>query len=155
MRAQLSETEWFAGLSEYLHGLVDARIDLVRQWIEVNLSRFSASHANISDLGREFEKLQVDLKSGVELCRMKCASCNLLCVGNRRHDSDVQHDCRTSHNCPQACEYVDEHEEEPKSCGYPYVLPFNESAGILSCFYRAGHSGMHMYACRGLILAWI
>ncbi|KAF9016568.1 hypothetical protein BDZ89DRAFT_1075488 [Hymenopellis radicata] len=129
MRAKMSELEWFTGLSQYLHGLVDARIDLVHQWIEVNLARFSASHASISDLGREFEKLQVDLKSGVELCRMKCASCNLLCVGNRRHDSDVQHDCQTSHVCPQPCEYVDEHEGETKPCGYP-----------------AGHSGMHICA---------
>ncbi|KAK0217807.1 hypothetical protein IW262DRAFT_1560097, partial [Armillaria fumosa] len=118
-RQEVPDSDWADALEQHLQRLADARIDRVQAWIESNLSRFTATHATITDLNRAFDNAQVDLRSSVALCRMKCSSCNLLCVGSRRHDPDMPHDCQTSHQCTKPCEFTDEHADGLKPCGFP------------------------------------
>lgn len=146
-------SDWIAGLSAYLQDIVEFRASLVRAWIESNLSRFTATHESIDLLWREFERLKVEMKTSVELCRMKCGACNLQCISNRVHDADEAHDCHTDHKCPNACHYADGHMEDEtvQVCGYPYVYNCSTSASSNRTFRRAGHSGNHMsvimFAC--------
>ncbi|KAJ7117678.1 hypothetical protein C8R44DRAFT_199862 [Mycena epipterygia] len=125
-RYQTSEVEWTAGLAQFLLDRAEMRIEYVFHWIQSNLARFKSNHANMDLLRRDFDKGAVDLRSNVEICRMQCASCNLLCLLSRRHDSGTPHDCQTLHTCPHPCEFRDEH-STPEKCGYP-----------------AGHSGKHI-----------
>ncbi|KAK0202722.1 hypothetical protein DFS33DRAFT_1436579 [Desarmillaria ectypa] len=126
-RQEIPDGDWADALEQHLQRLADMRVNRVQEWIESNLSRFTATHATITELKRAFDNAQVDLRSSVALCRMKCTICNLLCVGSRRHDPDVPHDCRTSHQCIKPCEFTDEHTDEVKPCGFP-----------------AGHTGKHI-----------
>ncbi|KAJ7195854.1 hypothetical protein C8J57DRAFT_534894 [Mycena rebaudengoi] len=123
------DTEWAAGLSAYLDGLAELRIQHVYEWISSNLSRFTSSHANIDMLRRVFETTIVDLRANVEICGTQCASCQLKCLLSRRHDSITPHTCRTSHQCPHICDFGDEHPTVEKSCGLP-----------------GGHAGRHICA---------
>lgn len=123
LRQEKTDIEWTSELSSYLDRLADMRIDHVREWITSNLSRFKAGHANIDALRRMFDGAIVELKSNVQLCKMQCASCHLLCLRSRFHDPGEPHDCQTSHQCKQFCDFGDEHENEAKLCGYPCVSP--------------------------------
>ncbi|KAK0239018.1 hypothetical protein EDD85DRAFT_769081 [Armillaria nabsnona] len=116
---QVPDGDWADALERHLQRLVDMRVNRVRAWIDSNLSRFTAMHATITELNRAFDNAQVDLRSSVALCTIKCSSCNLLCVGSRRHDPDMPHDCQTSHKCTKPCEFMDEHTDGPKPCGFP------------------------------------
>ncbi|KAJ6484963.1 hypothetical protein DFH09DRAFT_1378006, partial [Mycena vulgaris] len=125
-RHQASEVEWTAGLAQFLLDRAEMRIEYVFHWIQSNLARFTSNHANMDLLRRDFDSGAVDLRSNVEICRMQCGSCNLLCLLSRRHDADTPHDCRTSHNCPHPCDFREGH-AQLQNCGYP-----------------AGHSGKHI-----------
>ncbi|KAJ6612229.1 hypothetical protein B0H10DRAFT_2165565 [Mycena sp. CBHHK59/15] len=125
-RHQMPDIEWTAQLAKYLMDLAEMRIEHVFLWIQSNLSRFKSNHANMDLLRRDFEGGAVDLKSNIEICRMQCATCNLLCLLDRRHDPLTPHDCQTSHDCPHPCDFDEEHTKAEK-CGYP-----------------AGHSGKHI-----------
>ncbi|KAJ7251441.1 hypothetical protein C8J57DRAFT_674909 [Mycena rebaudengoi] len=125
-RHHWTENEWAAELDVYLTNLVELRIQHVFDWISSNLSRFTVSHANMELLLRDYDVAKVDLKSNVEICRMQCSSCDLLCLLSRRHGSNTPHDCRTSHLCPRACDFGEEHDTD------------------IICGYRAGHSGKHI-----------
>ncbi|KAJ7491893.1 hypothetical protein FB451DRAFT_510870 [Mycena latifolia] len=125
-RHQTSEVEWAAGLATFLQARAETRIKYVFHWIQSNLARFTSNHANMDLLQRDFESGAVDLRSNVEICRMQCASCNLLCLLRRHHDGGIPHDCQTTHNCPHPCDFGEEH-AQPEKCGYP-----------------AGHSGKHI-----------
>ncbi|KAK0239015.1 hypothetical protein EDD85DRAFT_527825 [Armillaria nabsnona] len=118
-RQEVPDSDWADALEHHLQRLVDTRVNRVRAWIESNLSRFTATHATITELNRAFDNAQVDLRSSVALCRMKCTVCNLLCVGSRRHDPDMPHNCQTSHQCIKHCEFTDDHTDEAKLCGFP------------------------------------
>ncbi|TFK74975.1 hypothetical protein BDN72DRAFT_832681 [Pluteus cervinus] len=125
-----SDESWIIELSQYMEGLVDMRIAHVKAWIESNLSRFKADHANIELLRREFNNAAVDLKESIQMCKKHCSACDLYCPCYRQHDSDqnTPHDCGTSHRCPHYCEDVqDNHPEETKTCNF-----------------RAGHDGPHI-----------
>ncbi|KIJ07204.1 hypothetical protein PAXINDRAFT_19596 [Paxillus involutus ATCC 200175] len=61
-RQHAPEEEWIEGLTNHLETIVNLRIDHVRKWLTVNLSRFQAGHASIEDLRRTFENAIVDLK---------------------------------------------------------------------------------------------
>ncbi|KAJ6620545.1 hypothetical protein B0H10DRAFT_1063347 [Mycena sp. CBHHK59/15] len=126
-RHQQSDTEWTKGLSRYLADLVQTRLEHVFEWISSNLSRFKSSHVNMELLRREYESAALELGSNVEICRMTCTSCHLLCILSRHHDTDQPHNCQTSHLCTQPCEYEGDHPDADKFCGY-----------------RAGHSGQHI-----------
>ena len=121
-RSSKPDDEWIAELSLYLDNVSDMRVNHVREWVLSNLSRFKTSHANIETLRRAFEDATVDLKANVQLCKMECEECNLLCLRARGHAAEELHDCQTDHFCTHLCDFGDEHPEEEKECGYPYVL---------------------------------
>ncbi|KAI5998966.1 hypothetical protein F5J12DRAFT_928807 [Pisolithus orientalis] len=114
MRQHLSDPEWAGGLSQYLERIVDLRIDHVREWLTQNLSRFQTGHASIEELRRTFENASVDLRSNVQLCRLQCASCQLLCIQSRLHDGP--HNCRTDHACIHQCDFCKEGTGENRAC---------------------------------------
>ncbi|KIJ64840.1 hypothetical protein HYDPIDRAFT_40028 [Hydnomerulius pinastri MD-312] len=114
LRQQMPDPEWVEGLSQHLETIVNMRIDHVREWLTTNMSRFQAGHASIEDLGRTFESATVDLKSNVTLCKLQCASCQLLCVKSRFHQG--QHECQTDHFCIHECDFCLENSGEYKSC---------------------------------------
>ena len=118
-RQSIGDTEWTKQLSKYLDRMVDMRVDHVRDWVSSNLQRFKSEHANIEALRRTLEGAVIDLKAGVQLCKLQCDSCHLLCLRTRFHEIEDGHDCETSHRCTYACEFNDEHEEETKLCGFP------------------------------------
>ncbi|KAJ7246483.1 hypothetical protein C8J57DRAFT_1360578 [Mycena rebaudengoi] len=128
-RADATDAEWIGGLSAYLDGLAELRIQHVYEWISSNLSRFKSNHANIEMLRRVFESSVVDLRGNIEICGTQCAHCQLKCLLSRRHDSSIPHDCRTSHQCAHSCDFRDEHPTTVKTCGLP-----------------AGHTGLHICA---------
>jgi hypothetical protein len=117
-RSVSNEAEWVNDLSVYLTHLVDIRVNHVQLWISKNLESFQqTAHANITILLRAFDTAVIDIKSNTELCRHQCASCNLFCLLNRRHESRG-HDCLTSHKCSHHCDFSEEHPEDDKLCGY-------------------------------------
>ncbi|KAF5381812.1 hypothetical protein D9757_008326 [Collybiopsis confluens] len=124
-----SDRTWTEELSQYLVDLLDQRIERVRHWIDSNLARFKAEHANIDALRRMMDSAVIDLRSHVELCKMKCESCNLLCVRGRRHNGKDAHDCATNHKCAHLCEFDDGHDEEDAD---------------VPCGFAAGHTGKHI-----------
>ncbi|KIJ61776.1 hypothetical protein HYDPIDRAFT_115606 [Hydnomerulius pinastri MD-312] len=119
------DEEWTEGLGQFLENLVSSRIEHVREWMSSNLSRFQAGNASIVELRRTLESAIVDLKSGVQLCKMKCASCHLSCIQSRLHDG--HHDCQTNHICAHTCDFCKELQEESKQCSV-----------------TAGHPGKHV-----------
>ncbi|KAF8840166.1 hypothetical protein BDN67DRAFT_968994, partial [Paxillus ammoniavirescens] len=123
-RQHVPDPEWVDGLSQHLETIVNMRIEHVREWIAVNISRFQAGHASIEDVSRTFENATVDLKSNVTLCKLQCSSCQLLCVKSRFHQG--QHECQTDHSCIHECEYC---------------LDNSEHKG---CTISAGHPGKHI-----------
>ncbi|KAG1739641.1 hypothetical protein EDD22DRAFT_922084 [Suillus occidentalis] len=76
---------------------------------------------------RTFGSATIDLKSNLQLCKLKCASCELLCIQSRLHDG--QHHCQTSHACIHSCDF----------CAL-----FGETK---ACTISAGHPGNHMKVC--------
>jgi hypothetical protein len=108
------EEEWIEGLTNHLETIVNLRIDHVREWLTVNVSRFQAGHASIEELRRAFENAIVDLKNNVQLCKLPCASCQLFCVQGRLHDGP--HHCQTDHLCVHGCELCMELSGERKQC---------------------------------------
>ncbi|KAF8267054.1 hypothetical protein EI94DRAFT_1830340 [Lactarius quietus] len=99
-------------LATHLSKLIDLRVNHVRLWLDLNLRRFQHGHAAIEDLRRRFDSLVFEMKDNVQLCRARCASCHLLCVGNRFHGGD--HSCQTPHKCVHACRFC---MDSTKFCG--------------------------------------
>ncbi|KIJ61761.1 hypothetical protein HYDPIDRAFT_115585 [Hydnomerulius pinastri MD-312] len=130
-RQLIPEAQWVQELSEFLDDLVDMRINHVRAWVSSNLTRFQAGHASVMELHRTLESAVIDLKGSVQLCRMRCASCQLLCIQKRLHDGP--HDCQTEHACTQICEFCAE-------------LETSEEEEVKRCTMIAGHSGKHVCA---------
>jgi len=116
-RFKTSEGEFLANFNQYLLSIADARIGQVRTWLEQNTPRF-VQHADVRTLFRRFDELAKELKSHILLCGAACGSCSLSCLKERQHDDG--HDCYTSHKCPRACEFNDEHEGLPApACDMP------------------------------------
>lgn len=114
-RQHIPDNEWVSELSLHLDSLVDVRVEHVREWIALNLSRFQSGHANIDTLRRAFESAKVDLKAGVQLCKTQCSQCQLLCTKSRSHEG--QHGCQSSHECIHDCDFCGEkNEDPPKGC---------------------------------------
>ncbi|KAH7882014.1 hypothetical protein F5I97DRAFT_1939518 [Phlebopus sp. FC_14] len=118
------DEEWVDRLSQFLENMVSQRIAHVREWMSSNLARFQAGHASIVELQRTFESTVVDLKTGIQLCGMKCASCQLTCIQSRLHDG--HHDCQTNHMCMHTCDFCKDLEENKQ------------------CSVTAGHPGKHI-----------
>jgi hypothetical protein len=121
------ESEWITELSCYFDEVADMRINHVCEWISSNLSRFKADHAEVGALRRVLDVAIVDLKASVQLCKMQCSSCHLLCLLNRGHAADEPHDCQTDHHCMHLCDFCNEDVDEKEKCGYPYVLLSSDS----------------------------
>lgn len=102
-RQHVSEDVWVENLTAQIDTLVNLRIAHVNEWISSNVARFQSGQASIDELMREFESATVDMKSNVQLCKLKCAKCELLCVQSRLHDG--QHNCQTSHTCIHSCDF--------------------------------------------------
>lgn len=113
-RQQVPDVEWVEGLSQHLESVVNMRIHHVREWLSANTSRFQAGLASFDDLGRTFESASVDLKSNITLCKLQCASCQLLCIKSRFHEG--QHECQTNHSCTHMCDFCLECTGEGKEC---------------------------------------
>ena len=117
-RFKNSEEEFIAAFNQHLLTIADARIGQVRTWLEQNTTRF-AQHPDVQTLFRRFGELAKELKGHVVLCEEACGSCSLSCLKVRQHDG--AHDCRTTHKCPRACEFVDQHDwpPPPSACDMP------------------------------------
>lgn len=111
---------WTNELDEYLAGLAANRVDYVRQWLEINSARFSSDTTTFEGLRREFESLAVALRSTVQLCKLQCAECQLLCLKTRHHQEP--HGCDTDHRCMHSCAFTEEHQGMETTCGLPCVL---------------------------------
>ncbi|KAG1725513.1 hypothetical protein EDB19DRAFT_1644008 [Suillus lakei] len=123
-RHHLPEDLWIENLIDHINSLVDLRVAHVREWISSNVTRFQSGQASIDELMRTFESTTVDLKSNLQLCKLKCGSCELLCVQSRLHDG--QHDCQTSHVCIHSCDFC------------------VSSGETKACTMSAGHPGNHI-----------
>ncbi|KAI6020260.1 hypothetical protein BKA83DRAFT_674992 [Pisolithus microcarpus] len=124
-RQHIPDAEWVEALSQYLESIVNLRIDHVQEWLSQNLARFQTGHASIEDLRRNFEGATVDLKSNVQLCKLQCGNCQLLCVQSRFHDG--RHACQTNHQCIYECDFCRENTGELRECSM-----------------TAGHAGKHI-----------
>ena len=113
-RQDTSETEWILLLASYLQDVAKGRVAHVRDWIDCNVRRFPPEHADVQALRRQFDQLSRELVSGVEICAMKCSSCELRCIEGKRHEGE--HTCHTDHRCSRHCEMDD------SSCGFRYSL---------------------------------
>jgi len=102
-RQHISEDVWLENLTAHIANLLNLRIARVREWISSNVARFQGGQASIGELMRTFENATVDLWGNVQLCKLKCASCELLCIQSRLHDG--QHDCQGSHVCIYSCDF--------------------------------------------------
>ena len=112
-----SEDEFLASFNQYLLTIADARIGQVRTWLEQNTTRF-AQHPDVQTLFRRFDESAKELKGHVVLCGAVCGSCSLCCLKERQHES--AHDCYTTHKCPRACEFNDQHDGlPPPACDMP------------------------------------
>ncbi|KAG2340542.1 hypothetical protein BDR05DRAFT_937722 [Suillus weaverae] len=123
-RHYVSEDVWIANLTTHIDNLVGLRIAHVSEWISSNVARFQSGQASIDELMRAFDSATVDLRSNLKLCKLKCASCELLCVQSRLHDG--QHTCQTSHTCIHPCDFC------------------VSSGETKACSMSAGHPGNHI-----------
>ena len=112
-----SDQEWADALDLYLQNCVASRLDHVQHWLDVNTARFSTDPTTFQVRRREYEALAVTMKAGVQLCKLECAECNLLCLKSRHHEG--LHDCSTSHCCTHQCVFAEEHSGEDTPCGLP------------------------------------
>ncbi|SRR5258706_13459306 len=118
-RFKISEEEFLTTFNQHLLSIADARIEQVRTWLEGNTARF-AHHADVQTLFQIFDELAKELKTHVVLCGVACGSCSLSCLKDQQHND--AHDCHTSHKCPHACEFVNQHDGmSVPACDMPYV----------------------------------
>ncbi|KAI0250873.1 hypothetical protein BJV78DRAFT_1393001 [Lactifluus subvellereus] len=111
-RQFVPDTDWTLQLGSQINGLVDRRVNHVQLWLDSNLERFQVGHATVEELRRKFDKMVIEMRTSVQLCRAQCASCHLLCVRSRLHMGE--HSCETTHKCGYNCAFC---EDEPKPCG--------------------------------------
>jgi hypothetical protein len=115
-RTVTDEDEWMTGLADHLEDLVNRRLHAVQTWIVANTSRFTEADASITALQRTFNHMSNDIKTSVQLCKLKCNDCHLKCLNVRTHEGP--HSCSTDHRCQNTCSYAENH-ESPVSCGMP------------------------------------
>ncbi|KAI0250892.1 hypothetical protein BJV78DRAFT_1361975 [Lactifluus subvellereus] len=124
-RQSIPDSDWTSKFASHISGLIDLRVNHVRFWLDSNLERFRVGgHATVDGLRRTFNKMVIEMKSNVQLCRVQCSSCHLLCIRSHLHDGE--HSCETNHRCIHNCAFC---EDEPKPCGT-----------------SAGHPGQHVCA---------
>ena len=114
-RQHVDDSEWISDLAQYLTSLVDLRTARVDKWLKSNTQRFQAGNASIRALRRTFDSAVIDLRASVQICRSKCANCDLFCVQSRLHEGG--HDCTTSHECVHDCTFCQRDFLTAKPCG--------------------------------------
>ncbi|KAG1768958.1 hypothetical protein EDD22DRAFT_843764 [Suillus occidentalis] len=134
-RQYVSEDVWIENLTTHIDNLVGLRIAHVGEWISSNVARFQSGQASIDELMRTFDSATVDLKTNVQLCKLKCASCELFCVQSRLHDG--QHTCRTSHVCIHSCDFCVS-SGETKACSMLCVVNAHLCGQICGLFGKQG-----------------
>ena len=119
-RYKLEESDFITRYNGFLNGLIKERLSLVGGWLQVNTERFG-DHSEVQALMRAFREHAEEIKGSNVLCGARCSSCGLLCLEMRRHEGD--HDCKTSHQCPQPCEFLEQHSDidvnHPPACQLP------------------------------------
>ncbi|KAH9162129.1 hypothetical protein EDB89DRAFT_2248048 [Lactarius sanguifluus] len=116
-RQRVIESEWISDLVQHLTHLVDLRVAHVEKWLKSNMQRFQAEHASIEKLRRAFNSAVIDLRASIQLCKSKCATCNLFCTQSHLHEGD--HDCLTSHECIHHCTFCNQELLAVRRCGQP------------------------------------
>ena len=114
-RQHVDDSEWTSDLVQHLTRLVDLRVSHVEKWLKSNIQRFQAEDASIEDLRRTFNSAVIDLRAGIQLCKLQCATCNLLCTQSRFHEGD--HNCLTSHECIHDCTFCNLEGISARVCG--------------------------------------
>jgi len=116
-RFKNSEEAFITAFNQHLLTIANARIGHVRTWLEQNTTRF-AQHPDVRTLFRKFDELAKELKGHTVLCGAACGSCSLFCLDEKQHDG--AHNCHTTHKCPRACEFSDQHDGLPTpACDMP------------------------------------
>ncbi|KAG2112788.1 hypothetical protein BD769DRAFT_1391798 [Suillus cothurnatus] len=128
-RYHMPDDIWIENLIMYIDTLVNLRIAHVCEWISSNVARFQNRQASIDELMRTFKSATVDLKSNLQLCKLKCGSCELLCIQSRLHDG--QHDCQTSHHCVHSCDFYAS-SGEMKACSMSRQECLDECTKVIS-----------------------
>ncbi|KAG1809692.1 uncharacterized protein BJ212DRAFT_1379102 [Suillus subaureus] len=134
-RHHMPDDLWIENLLTHIDSLVNLRIAHVREWMSSNVARFQSGQASIDELMRTFESATVDLKSNLQLCKLKCRSCELLCIQSRLHDG--QHDCRTSHDCIHSCDFCASSGEK-KACSMSCIVNAHLCGQVCKLFGRQG-----------------
>ncbi|KAG1889124.1 hypothetical protein F4604DRAFT_1673832 [Suillus subluteus] len=70
-RHHMPEDRWIENLIAHIDSLVNLRVAHAREWISSNVARFQSGQASIDELMRTFESATVDLKSNLQLCKLK------------------------------------------------------------------------------------
>ncbi|KAG1805444.1 uncharacterized protein BJ212DRAFT_1391820 [Suillus subaureus] len=134
-RQHMADVLWIENLTAHIDNLINLRVAHVREWISMNVARFPSGQASIGELIRTFGSATIDLKSNLQLCKLKCASCELLCVQSRLHDG--QHNCQTSHACIHSCDFCALF-GETKACTMSCIVNAHLCGQVCKLFGRQG-----------------
>ncbi|KAH9171607.1 hypothetical protein EDB89DRAFT_1906886 [Lactarius sanguifluus] len=145
-RQQVVESEWIFDLAQHLTHLVDLRVAHVEKWLKSNMQRFQAEHASIEKLRRAFNSAVIDLRASIQLCKSKCATCNLFCTQSHLHEGD--HDCLTSHECIHHCTFCNQELLAVRRCGQPRSR--TKAATFVLC--RSMYVGKYDSTSNGLLV---
>jgi hypothetical protein len=116
-RFSLDESEFLLQYKSYLEQLAEARINHVFSWLKANTARFGEK-SEVLTLFRAFDTSCKELRRSIQLCGSKCSSCGLLCLDHKQHEGT--HNCMTSHKCPNACGFAEQHEgHDIPACDLP------------------------------------
>ena len=73
----------------------------------------------MEELLRAFNIAVIDLRASLELCKLECDNCYLLCMQSRFHEGE--HDCLADHDCIHKCAFCDKKVIPKKPCGQMWV----------------------------------
>ena len=119
-RLTIPDNEWTEMLSQYVNDLVTHRVDHVQAWVDSNLAKFGKSNAAMEELSRTMDAEVVEVRRAVQLCKIQCNQCHLLCLDARFHEGP--HNCSTDHLCKWNCQFEDAHVDGPEACSLLYVI---------------------------------
>jgi hypothetical protein len=113
-RAHIPDASYLKAVQNGVYEALDKRLDLVQQWITVNVERFTQGNQDIRNLTEKLKAAALSMRAALRLCLHRCSECQLLCLRTYRHSGD--HSCGTDHLCASDCEVVEEHSQR-EPCG--------------------------------------
>ncbi len=116
-RPDTPENIWVEDLDTFLNRIAYDRIALVKAWLDVNMARFKTDTTHFESIRRSFEGMAVSLRANIQLCKLQCGVCQLLCIRRKYHSGS--HQCGTSHQCPKPCDYSEKTYIHNEVCGLP------------------------------------